>query len=711
MKISTLKVAGFRGFTNNVEIDLSANVVVLYGPNGTGKTSILDAILWSITGKIPRFKSANLPISKYARDGMARVEIHIQSEEGLLTITRSIDTERNEKLRLQIGEISYSGSSAKVEISRLLLGSLNVAERPSKLIELMTRGVYLQQDLIREFIDADKPEERFELLSEMAGVGSILDFQTKLEGNRRAWRKNITRVKTEELEPVIIKHQDLTTKIDRLNSTNSVADQAGRSQVESFLNASQKYISNYQISSSKPEVDEVLRLLSKKRNERSRYRDVLLTVKSYALEIDGDPDIQQKRIEFLSNTIFDKTAKVSRFSAEVEKKLGEMSELQKLQLSKKIESEQLSVLAKIAMEHLDGACPVCNQEHDVATTRERLSGYLSIEVPFSDQIKSLENEINRLRDSRDSVQFELNEANESLSEAKARHDLIQKRLAILDERLKEVGLGPTETEMGRIDKHIEVESKTLELLSNLLSHGEKLNLQSLRSSELKQYEELKLELDQCNNLRRSIEEEVKQLEKTDSVTSKIIEGLRESALDVTRNKIQEISPLFQRIYSRIDPHPTFKVTQLVADKARGKGRMSVGVTDPNIDEDMLEASPVLSSSQLNSFAVSLFLSLNLSLPSFSLDVTILDDPLQNLDTINLLGLVDVLRRFKKHKQIFISTHDPRLKGLLERKLRPVNKSEKIIVLEFENWTTEGPTFEHVSRHFNESPAIVLTGTD
>lgn len=69
----------------------------------------------------------------------------------------------------------------------------------------------------------------------------------------------------------------------------------------------------------------------------------------------------------------------------------------------------------------------------------------------------------------------------------------------------------------------------------------------------------------------------------------------------------------------------------------------------------------------------------------------MDDPLQSLDDINLLGLVDLLRRTKDARQlVVVSTHDPRFGALLERKLRPIGSSQRTIVIEFEGWGRKGP---------------------
>ena len=47
MKLRSATIEGFRGFTKKVFVDLDANVILLQGPNGVGKTSLLDAILWA----------------------------------------------------------------------------------------------------------------------------------------------------------------------------------------------------------------------------------------------------------------------------------------------------------------------------------------------------------------------------------------------------------------------------------------------------------------------------------------------------------------------------------------------------------------------------------------------------------------------------------------------------------------------------------------
>ena len=55
-RLKRLTIDSFRGIRDEVEFDLDATTVILSGPNGTGKTSVFDALQWVMLGKIPRLE-------------------------------------------------------------------------------------------------------------------------------------------------------------------------------------------------------------------------------------------------------------------------------------------------------------------------------------------------------------------------------------------------------------------------------------------------------------------------------------------------------------------------------------------------------------------------------------------------------------------------------------------------------------------------------
>jgi DNA repair exonuclease SbcCD ATPase subunit len=55
MRISFVELAGFRGFKDRTRFDFPSGFVVLTGRNGAGKSTVLDAIDFALTGTIDKY--------------------------------------------------------------------------------------------------------------------------------------------------------------------------------------------------------------------------------------------------------------------------------------------------------------------------------------------------------------------------------------------------------------------------------------------------------------------------------------------------------------------------------------------------------------------------------------------------------------------------------------------------------------------------------
>ena len=62
MKIKSITLKNFRGVKEEVTLKANSKSVLLYGDNGSGKSSFLDAIEWFVTDKIEHL---NLTKEKY----------------------------------------------------------------------------------------------------------------------------------------------------------------------------------------------------------------------------------------------------------------------------------------------------------------------------------------------------------------------------------------------------------------------------------------------------------------------------------------------------------------------------------------------------------------------------------------------------------------------------------------------------------------------
>jgi chromosome segregation protein len=61
MKLDFVEIAGFRGFRDKMRFDLPPGFAVLCGRNGAGKSTVLDAIDFALTGTILRLISELRP--------------------------------------------------------------------------------------------------------------------------------------------------------------------------------------------------------------------------------------------------------------------------------------------------------------------------------------------------------------------------------------------------------------------------------------------------------------------------------------------------------------------------------------------------------------------------------------------------------------------------------------------------------------------------
>ena len=175
--------------------------------------------------------------------------------------------------------------------------------------------------------------------------------------------------------------------------------------------------------------------------------------------------------------------------------------------------------------------------------------------------------------------------------------------------------------------------------------AEILSLDLARSAEAARRSEIELELSAG---RRQIQDYswLSERRRTGSVATEILEGLREAASEIVEFRLRRIEPLLQRIYAAIDPHPSFRTVKLTSRLSRASWRLTPTILDSAAGVEGQRPYAVLSSSQMNALAVSVFLALNLGIAKLPLESAILDDPLQSLDDVNLLGLVDLLRRTK-----------------------------------------------------------------
>ena len=366
-----------------------------------------------------------------------------------------------------------------------------------------------------------------------------------------------------------------------------------------------------------------------------------------------------------------------------------LAELRRHQAALKEKTEQLKALAALALKHLEDRCPVCGQSYDQEATRLRLDviakgGIADTPVEGPDKLTELLHALAAKEKEAAAAELALRSGEQAVNERQIAEQAVIKRLG-------ELGvIADTDRRSDDVAKAVGEAGALIQRVAELQRIGESLALRLAQSSAVATIDELRREGETLRRECADRERVISARNQTGEQAQRVIEALREAASAVVEERLHGIGPLLQSIYARMDPHPAFRLVTFLSRVVRGKGQLSTVVSDPIEEKECDLPAAVLSSSQVNALAVSVFLALNIGVPKPPLSVAILDDPLQSLDDINLLGLVDLLRRTKDRRQLFVSTHDGRFGSLLSRKLRPSNNKGRTIAIELDGWSRQGP---------------------
>lgn len=138
--------------------------------------------------------------------------------------------------------------------------------------------------------------------------------------------------------------------------------------------------------------------------------------------------------------------------------------------------------------------------------------------------------------------------------------------------------------------------------------------------------------------------------------------------------------LINDLYKKIDPHPDFKSVEFKANFDTDTPRLDVFVRNVK-DESVLIPNLYFSTAQINILSLSIFLASALNSKDY--ECIFIDDPIQSMDSINMLSTIDLLRSIVVNykKQVILSTHDENFHDLLKKKMPVDLFNSKFLELE------------------------------
>ena len=194
MRLKSIKLSGFKSFVDPTVINFPSNLGAVVGPNGCGKSNVIDAVRWvmgessaknlrgeSMTDVIFNGSSARKPV------GQASVELVFDNQDRKLTgeyvnynevaVRRKVDRDGN-------SVYSLNGTSCRrKDITDIFLGT-GLGARSYSIIE---------QGMVSRLIES-KPEELRIYIEEAAGISKYKERRKETERRIKRTKENLDRL-------------------------------------------------------------------------------------------------------------------------------------------------------------------------------------------------------------------------------------------------------------------------------------------------------------------------------------------------------------------------------------------------------------------------------------------------------------------------------------------------------------------------------------
>lgn len=727
MRITGITIAGFGGVSGEVELDLDADVVIVVGANGYGKMTVCNAISWAISGQT---SSTQGPRNLYSKSGTTTVELRTNFSGDDVVISRSLENpdETDAKklrapLRVRVNDESLRGADAEVWLRQNLAGT-DTNEDFTTLAQSFVDSIYLKQESLREFLTGRQDTERFDAVASMVGAGRLREFADELQSHKRAWVRAVNQADAAlegdraKLDDLATSLSVLETEIAKANAAEVIARwQTWRNDVMAIGLAPTQEVEDLELS--EKALTKLRAALNQERSTIEQDEAALLAARA-ELSVplpEGPTDAEVIELESQVAELTDQKEAVERdvqlLRIAVEEADAALRQASSIR-------EELASMASILLRHVADNCAACGQEVDQEAYRHRLEAIAS------------ETENAALREASDLNRTELQSTEERLGEVtlqlKAVSDRhrtkLQERASAhaakehRENRIREVLTSlPDDQPAASAEPGNEIQRLTAELegitrrksrIARTLEAGREFDAAASLDSSKTRRDRIEVESRTLRNSLASREQDIVDRRRTNDVATALLDAVKSDAETFVADRLKQLKPLLRQFYAAIDPHPTFRSVEIATRQFGGKHRLTPMLRDDEVKVDVTEPGETLSTSQANALAVSLFLSFNLGFAPTHVKSLILDDPLQNLDDVHLLGLVDLLRKILPHRQLIVTTHDHAFASLLARKLRPVNEDFRTTYIRFTKWDRNGPGIEQWDVPAEKSPMKLVS---
>lgn len=642
MKISRIEINGFRGVQGTVRLICGTGFTVISGRNGTGKSTICDALEYAISGRISRFQAAPNDKKEITEKGET-IEDYIWWRGAKPPSVRSVKVHFSDEAGMDRGFISIDETGRHVEVDEALL--YDRASAPMDPMLMLCQTGILRDGLIESLSTDVSETERFEFVNRAVGTSDLSQVESRAA--------EFQSVLKSDSEKHTRRYDDLREEIARLTSAISEAraratSSPGQNFEESLRRAAEA------IGSDSTSVVDIISAVRKSEFQLSaevaaleRLQMDLPSTLEWAVRIEA---VQQRCDEINREVrVADEKLRIANDSI-----IGAASAVRAAQQVMPIQTS----LAQLR-EHgrriglIDGKCPLCGSALSKDIYDEHLDQIEKEVNRHSDElghlVKAEADESHRYAEAKRQFDEKSIEYSRALSEL----DTLKTNTAQVQREAASLGV---EFSADAVQARLEQRRARLKELENILSTVETF----VALDEIAEMENRRTVLQQDAELCNT---QIETAERALQATSRIAATAKRVSREILEEKLASLNPLLTELYVRLRPHVDYaEVSYRMRGDVRRFLRLEVG--------EEMNPRFTFSSGQRRALGLAFLLAVHLSRPWCKLRSLVLDDPIQHIDDYRALHLVEALSSVRQlGHQVICTTEDPGLAELLCRRLR------------------------------------------
>jgi LSD1 subclass zinc finger protein len=628
VKIKKINIHAFRGIPD-LELELDGKSLLLRGENGSGKSSIVEAIEFFFTGKVA----------------------HLEGVQGLSLRRHGPHV----NFKPEDVNISITFNPGNIFLSRTFASAPSPPSPLEEYFQITRKGTFiLRRSQILEFI-MSQPAERFRAIGSIIGIEQLdnvelemMRLRDELEGKVKSKKKEVERL-IKELSDIVGK--DITTIDDVISVLNAILRSAGLPLIKSLEDVD-KHAEEMLKSVKKVEILDKIKVLNE------------------ILELTKNPLITKETVGELTS-LNEKIRYLLRDEARVKLSVGDLLETGR----KIIEQEKLDV------------CPLCEQKIERESLLARINTRLTtlrdlsnkaseirrISVPVIDSLKRVSNNLG--------VLISKIEPFPELSKEK---EILLGKLNSLNIFIEKVVSGKDLQNEIPVREIVQQKDEINQVISSIY----KISNQLLKDIGLTEEEKRVLEIVRLIERARSKTKDISKTNielMTNQKYLELAEKIYSAFSETKKTKIQEVYNIIQAdiqsFYSMLHPNEPHRNIELMVAPGR---RASTEMKIESFGREGEDPRALTSEGHLDSLGLCIFLAFvkkfNEGCP-----LVILDDVITTIDANHRNKVAELLLREFKDYQLIITTHDGIWYDQLLNFQRALNVQDDFINMEITWW--------------------------